>query len=212
MSYSLNQYPKNKIIKLDSLNEYQVEIRNNLKHYIYKDYKTCNKCFIKQPIDEFYVKDKKTGRRSNGCRDCQLKSVGVVEIGKLRFADEILKKDFKNCSVCKNIKPLIQFRNNKGRRKGKDNVCIECSRYLGYKYYKEKNGIDVSKKDYKKHKYFIDNRSFKYKSELCRYIKKEYGIPITTTEYRIKNGYNVEDLKLSKNYVRIRTNKNRKNK
>ena len=63
-----------------------------------------------------------------------MKSMGVVEIGKLRFADKIEDKGFRRCSYCKTIKPLTEFRKNKGQKNGISNNCYECTHELHHQF------------------------------------------------------------------------------
>ena len=89
----LNQYPKFRGDDSRSLSKDQKQIRFNADRMIYGDTMVCNKCQVEQPIKEFYVTNKVTGRRKRSCRDCQMKNANVLNIGKNRFADEIEKKD-----------------------------------------------------------------------------------------------------------------------
>jgi hypothetical protein len=190
---------------------------------------TCNKCFKKQPIAEFYIKDKNTGRRNLSCRDCQMKQAGVVEIGKQRFANEIEDKGFRRCTVCKDIKPLTEFTKNKGQKNGISNTCYHCNHKLhneflmkqkeeigdfyvkqyclrNYKY-NPKTKEDIEKyrneiKEKRKPKYFIDNKSFVTIADTARYIEEVYGLPKTMTRRRITEGKTLEDCKLTENQMR----------
>lgn len=228
MKYELNKFPKNKKTDLKELSENQIIVRNNLKIYVYKKSKTCNKCFFKQPINEFYVKNKETGRRSNSCRDCQMKNDGVVELGKQRFSDVIFKKGFRRCSACKNIKPLNDFTKNRSNAGGIANTCYKCSKKLHDDYIKEgrdnltdfyvreygkrngvkkfnikiieslRNEIIESRKD----KYFLDGKSFLTMEDFAEYIFKEYGNPLTMTKKRINEGKTEKDCVLSENEMR----------
>jgi len=127
MKYAIEQYPKNKDTDAKMLSTEMKLIRAKQKYYTYgKTYK-CRCCGKKLPIKEFYVKDKHTGRRSTKCRDCELKQREILEVGKLRFAMRIFKKHFRRCSVCKNIKPLTEYANNKKQYGGYSNTCTECS-------------------------------------------------------------------------------------
>lgn len=226
--YKLNQFPKNKTIDVTKLNEYQIVIRNNQRKYIYGKTKTCNTCFEKQSIKEFYIRCKDSGRRNNKCRDCQMKQAGVVEIGKQRFADEILKKGFRRCSVCKDIKPLNMFSRYKDNYGGYSNNCYECSNRLHNDYVKKQRdsigdfyvrqyvlsnyGFEPLKKDYDKYrdeiknsrepKYFIDGKRFFTLISFAEYIKDVYGNPITTTQRRLYDGKTCEDCKLPESEIR----------
>lgn len=217
--YSIEQYPKNKTIDVSKLNEYQIKIRKNQKIYVYDKEKTCNTCGKKLPIEEYYIKDSKTGRRANKCRDCSLKSQGVVEIGKQRFAYKIFDKGFRRCSICKEIKPLHMFKKNKSQYGGISNNCYECSKKLhdefvqkskseiGEHYIKEygkRKGITVFdeitiselKKEIeesRKPKYHLDGESFLTIRDLAKFINEKYNIPITTVEKRISKGASETD-------------------
>jgi len=224
--YSVEQFPKNKDIA--NLSDEQKFIRQNQKKYVYKDKFTCVKCGKEQPIQEFYVADINTGRRKKSCRDCQMKAADVIEIGKLRFSEKILGKGFRRCSVCKDIKPLEAFKKNKNQYKGVSNNCYDCSRKLhkdfvdrqteeiGVFYIKQygirKGVVDFTDEvmqqlkqeiiESRKPKYFIDGLEFVTVADFARYIKKEYGLPITTTEKRISEGKNEQDCKLSEREMR----------
>lgn len=227
--YTIEQFPKNKTINASKLNEYQIDIRNNQKKYIYAKEKTCNTCGNKQSINEYYIRDRKTGRRNNKCRDCCLKSQGVLEIGKQRFADKIYNKGFRRCSVCKDIKPLDLFTKNKHQHGGISNNCYECAKKLhdefvqkskkeiGEHYVKEygkRNGIttfDVTVienlrekiKDSRKPKYKLDGELFLTARDLAKFINRNYNIPITTTEKRINEGANEKECTITEKEYRI---------
>ena len=217
--YSIEQYPKYKKIRIKELNEYQITIRNNQKKYKYKEQKTCNTCFVKMSISEYYLKDSQTGRRYNKCRDCVLKSQGVLEVGKQRFSDSMFKKGFIRCSVCKETKPLNAYTKSKSRGRGISANCYECSHKLHKEFIsKERATIgDHYVKEYGKRKgitkfnkktintlrneiiesrkpiHFLDNKSFLTTRDLARHILDKYNIPITTTEKRIDKGVSEKD-------------------
>jgi hypothetical protein len=228
MKHSIEQYPKFKDFDNSQLNEYQIEIRNNQKKYKYGKTKTCTKCHKKLPIKEFYIKDKYTGKRSGYCRDCQMREANVLEIGKLRFADKILKKGFRRCSVCKEIKPLTEYSKSKSGYGGYSNNCYECSNRLhseflqkqkeiigGFyvkQYVLSKYGVRISDdeienyrheiRENRKPKYFIDDKSFITIRDFARYIERKYGNPITMTEKRIMKGKTEDECKLTESEMR----------
>lgn len=229
MKYSIEQFPKNKIIK-DNLSEYQIELRDNQKFYIYKNKKTCKKCLIKMDIKEFYIADNKTKRRKNSCRDCQMNNAGVIEIGKQRYAYKILEKGFKRCSICKDTKLISDFSKSKSCYKGINNSCYSCSKKLSSRYVKEsnkeitlhyikqfakrKNIKFETKKDIENviklikkirtPKYFIDNKGFIRLSDFCRYMLKIYNQPISRTAKRINDGKSEEECKMSTSQMRVK--------
>lgn len=214
MQYTIEQYPKNKDFDISKLNEYQIFIRNNQKKYKYGKTKTCSKCFKKLPIKEFYVKDKETGRRCSYCRDCQMREADIIEIGKVRYAKDILKKGFRRCSVCKETKPLTAYSKSVTGYAGYSNNCYECSNKLhGEFIQKQKNEIsDFYVRQYglrigvieftnevmeqlrneiiesRKPKYFHNGNEFLTLVDFAKYIELKYNIPTTTTEKRISDG------------------------
>lgn len=228
MEYFIEQYPKNKDFDISKLSTYQVYIRKNEKIKKFKKTKVCNKCFHRLPIEEFYIKNKDTNRYSNSCRDCQLKSMGILEIGKTRFSMKILDKGFRRCSICKEIKPLTDFYLNKSKHKGISNNCKECSRIklknfqdtqrdnLGdfyVKQYGKNKGINeftediINKlreelKEKRKPKFNVDGIDFYTIKEFAEYIKEEYNNPITQTYNRLLKGKSPEQCKLSEKEIR----------
>lgn len=227
--YSLEQFPKNKNIDVSKLNENQIKIRNNKKSKIQGEEKVCNRCLKKQPITEFYFKNKTTGRRGTICRDCILKQMGVIEVGKLRFADKIEEKGFRKCSICKTIKPINEFKKNKGQKNGISNTCYECGHklhrdfilkqrndigdfYVRQYCLRNYNYIPKTKEDIEKYrneiiekrapKFFIDGKAFVTIAETARYIEMEYGIPVSATEKRISEGKTLEECKLTESEMR----------
>lgn len=228
--YDLIQFPKNKVIDKKKLNDYQIIIRDNKRFYKYSKTKRCNNCAFELPIKEFYIKDKKTGRRNNTCRDCQMKRAGVIEIGRQRFADKIEDKGFRRCSVCKDIKPLTQFTKSRSAKNGISNNCYDCSKTLQKKYVSKQreeigdfyvrqyclrqHGIENPTNDEiikyrheieakRQPKYFIDGKEFLTVAEFARYILLKYKLPITMTEKRIYEGKTEEECKLTEAEMRV---------
>jgi hypothetical protein len=227
MRYLIEQFPKNKDIT--NLSDEQKLIRKNQKKYIYKDKYTCIKCGKQMPIQEFYVADKNSGRRKTGCRDCQMKADGVVEIGKVRFSRKILNKGFRRCSVCKDIKPITFYSKSKKIIGGHVHNCNDCSYKLSQKYIKaqrvtiglfyikqygkQKYGISefghnlITKLrkeiiENRKPKYFVDGKKYVTIAGFARYIESKYGLPITTTISRIYKGKTEEQCKLTESETR----------
>lgn len=214
MKYLIEQYPKNKDFDISKLNKYQIYIRNNQKVNKGEKTQTCTKCLKELPLKEFYFKDKETGRKSNSCRDCQMREAGIIEIGKVRFAKDILKKGFRRCSVCKNIKPLTSYSKSISGYEGYSNNCYECSNKLhndfwhkqkneiGYFYVRQygiRKGITEFSNEIieqlrteiiesRKPKYFLNGNEFFTLIDFAKYIEVNYNIPITTTEKRISDG------------------------
>jgi hypothetical protein len=228
MKYIIEQYPKNKIFDLTKLSIHQIFLRQNTKLRIYKEEKICNTCLIKQPINEFYIKDRETGRRSNMCRDCQLKQAGIIEVGKLRFAAAILKKGFRRCSVCKDIKPITAYTKSISGYGGYSNNCYECSNKLHSKFlikqkkeigdfyvrqYGIRNGITEFTNEIieqlrnkiiesRKPKYFLNGKSFLTATDFAIYIELNYNIAIPTTTKRLYEGAKESECIMQENEYR----------
>lgn len=226
-SFSVEQFPKNKDYR--ELSEDQKLIRKNAKKYYYGEEITCNKCHKVQSINEFYIKNKITGRRQLYCRDCQMKGMGVLNIGSFRFAKKILKKGFRTCSCCKNIKPINEYPKSEKTFGGHLNTCKDCSYELSQKFIKSQRIViglfyikQYGKQKYghiefddnlisslrneiienRKAKYFIDNNEFVTLAEFARYIESKYRLPITMTVKRISDGKTEEQCKLTESEMR----------
>jgi len=86
----------------------------------------CRTCGLKQEEQEFYIKDRKTGRRATQCRDCEILKKGAKEVGKTRNALKLFEKGWRKCLNCKLTKPLSQFPPNQARYGRIDNRCHLC--------------------------------------------------------------------------------------
>jgi len=234
MKYKIEQWPKNKVLSIKDLGEYQIELRENGRKYVYKKERTCRCCAFKQSIQEFYIKDKKTNRRSTKCRDCELKDRGVLNIGKLRFADHLFDKGFRVCGICSETKVISDFSKNKSGPRGYQSYCFKCSAEHVKKYQTEQRltlgdhyvkqygklkGIKKFNKDIieelrnemiknRKDKFFVDDKAFSSLRDFARYIEKEYKLPISTTEKRISAGKTEEECKISEFEARSIASKN----
>lgn len=124
----LNQYPKFANPDAKDLNEDQQKVRENVVEYS-GEVRRCRTCQIEQPITEYYVTNKVTGRRDLQCRDCQMRLSGVNTIGKYRFSDDLEAKGFRRCVTCEDIKPLhTGFYKSKQCKLGYRHVCKDCAR------------------------------------------------------------------------------------
>lgn len=225
--YKVEQFPKNKDIF--GLSDEQKQIRKGKKKYTYEAEFTCVKCGKKQAISEFYIRDKNTGRRNKGCRDCQMKAANVIEIGKFRFAKKILGKGFRRCSVCKEIKPIMEFGKSDKSFGGHFHNCKDCNYKLSQtfiksqrekiglfyikQYGKQKYGyvkfnkriIDKLKSEIlenRKPKFFVDGFEFVTVADFGRYIEDKYGVKAETVERRILVGRTEDECKLSESDMR----------
>lgn len=249
---NIERFPKNKHEDISKLSKEQLRVRNkklnskeNIKKSTYKENylkkhgkrtgevneKRCVKCNYIQPIEEFYLREE-TQKRRNDCRDCGMKKRGVKEVGKQRFAYEIIDKGFKRCGICKTIKPINKFTKNKGKFKELSGHCYECSKDLVSKYRIEqrenlgdwyvrewaKTNYGITEfsdetiekyrneiREKRKPKLFLDNKRFYTISEFAIYIKKKYGNPITMTEKRISMGKTEKECTLSEKEMRSKS-------
>ena len=210
-------FPKNKDIESSKLSAAQLKLRAKATPQSLSDEESrvCKTCLKKLPITEFYVRDKITGIRRIICRDCILKSEGVKELGKMRFANKIFEKGFKRCGKCKAIKPLSEFREDKNQSNRHITICYECNQKhfqiqretLGdfyVKNYIKRNNLSITINQARKiiletreHRFIIDNQSFKTLQDFTNYVFQQYSIPLSTVANRIRRGYTENDCKLS---------------
>lgn len=240
--YKIRQYSTTKPnIDLSILSIDQIKIRLAELEPEYKgETRRCKVCGKEQMITEYYPKyaDKEhkiIKSRRWTCRDCLLRRMKVKEVGKIRFAKKILHKHFRRCSICKEIKPLTEFKKSKNSYGGYSNNCYPCQHKLNHDFFqKQKNGIgDFYIKEYgyrqgitrgseidsqtmdrlrieiiksRKPKYFTDGKEFYDLQEFARYINKIYHIPHYTVEKRIQTGATEQDCKIPENFYRSLNN------
>lgn len=232
VQYYLEQWPKNKSIDTELLSNAQLYTRAKSIASYSGELRRCKRCGIEQPITEFYFHKNRNGKkyRVHTCRDCILKADGVVEIGKTRFSMAILKKGFRRCCTCKNIKPLTEFVNTTWKyAKGKSFECYECSHNRVHDYQKlQKETVgdfyvrqyalrhygvgELTDDEYEKYrneilegrkpKYFVDGLEFVTLVNFAEYIMNKYGVPITSTEARIRAGHSEDMCKLTEREFR----------
>jgi len=223
MKYSIDQYPKNKDFDQNKLSDDQKELRLNVKVYKYGKRTKCKCCEKKLATSEFYIKDRATGRRSTKCRDCVMKSRGVIEVGKQRFAFKIADKGFRRCSVCKKIKPLSEYPKCKRQYLGISNNCKNCGYELhnkfvkhqqdtiGLSYIKEygrtkgiftftkeinetlRQEIIKNREERDRVKYTLDGKKFKTLESFAQYVSFKYNINSYTVIFRINKGYSEKE-------------------
>ena len=223
--YSLEQFPKNKDFGNSELSAAQLKLRAKVtpQSLSAEETRVCKVCRKKLPITEFYVRNKVTGLRQIRCKDCILKSEGVIELGKIKFANKLFDKGFKKCGMCKSIKPLSEFREDKKVSKGHITVCHECiqkrfriqKETLGDSYVKnhiKRNNLSITLDEARKiilekreHRFIIDNQSFKTLLDFSNYVFQQYSIPLSTTANRIRHGYSENDCKLSQHEIYSRS-------
>ncbi|WP_102694162.1 hypothetical protein [Rummeliibacillus pycnus] len=111
--------------------------------------KQCNSCKELKFLLNFH-KGSSFGNRNPVCRKCRNKTSmrRNIPIEKIEFNNQVLEG--KECTKCKVVKILVEFRNGKGPGE-KVSICMECE-HLWHKEYREENKDVVSQR--KKHSYY----------------------------------------------------------
>ena len=233
--YKIKQYPQNKDMSLDSLSIEQIWIRDSMNSIQRMpgdttEKRKCKCCGKELPTSEFYFKNSERTRLDTTCKDCRLKNAGILTVGKVRFSKALLKKNFRRCSICKQILPLSEFNPSSNSYGGYANTCKECNVTLT-KYYRQKQQLNPGRfylrqyglrkgisdftdevydelrqeiENKRAERYFIDGKGFVTVSDFADYMLSAYGIPVTTTKKRITKGYTAEQCRLSKKEARSR--------
>lgn len=231
--YKIKQYPQNKDLSLDSLSIEQIWTRDSMNtvHTLPEDRtekRKCKCCGKELPASEFYFKNSEHTRLDTTCKECRLKNAGILTVGKVKFSKALLKKNFRRCSICKQILPLSEFNPSSKVYGGYANTCKECNVTLT-KYYRQKQQLNTGRfylRQYGLRKgirvfteevyeelrkeidekrtehYFIDGMGFVTVSDFADYMFSTYGIPVTTTKKRITKGYSTEQCRLTRKEVR----------
>ncbi len=84
--------------------------------------KTCSMCLANKPISEFYKCTRCKDGYKSLCKCCHDKRpIPIKRLVQLTFSFEV-----KCCNRCGKEKPLHEFYDNGGGRKGKQGICIAC--------------------------------------------------------------------------------------
>lgn len=182
----------------------------------------CKICGIKKGLNDYYLKDRKTGRISTQCKKCFITSMGVKEPGKYELSIKLFKDGLRKCSFCKVIKNLSEFTKAKNEYGGYAHECYECSQKrvktyrkkqkenIGFHYlnrfvienYKAKRYqitpelIDVARAHVelkRAMKYHLDGKEFDTIRDFARYAGKKYGLKPSCIEKRIDAGHSESD-------------------
>lgn len=81
--------------------------------------KTCNKCNITKPLDEFYWKNKSRGYRDSRCKKCR------YEIQKERYNEPEMSGE-RVCVWCNISQPIENFTPSKRNTGGRERACKNC--------------------------------------------------------------------------------------
>lgn len=236
--YKIKQYSTIKPnIDLSLLSVEQIKLRLAELEPEYKgETRRCKICAKEQPITEYYPEytdkeNKIIKRRSRTCRDCELRRAGVKEVGKQRFADKLLDKYFRRCSICKEIKPLTEFKKSKNSYGGYGNNCYPCQHRLHHEFLQKQHteigdfyvrewgythgiprGTVIDLETFaklkaeiiesRKPKYFLDNKEFYSVIDFAKYVYKNYNVPITATLHRVYLGWKEIDCKITEKEAR----------
>lgn len=233
--YKIKQYPQNKDISPDALSIEQIWVRDdmNTSHTSFEnttEKRKCKCCGKELPVSEYYFKNSERTRLDTTCKDCRLKNAGILTVGKVRFSKALLKKNFRRCSVCKQILPLSEFNPSSKVYGGYVNTCKECNVTLT-KHYRQKQQLNPGRfylrqyglrkgihvftdevyaelrqeiENKRAERYFIDGKGFVTVSDFADYMFSTYGIPVTTTKKRITEGYTTEQCRLTQQEARSR--------
>lgn len=233
--YKIKQYPQNKDIPLNALSIEQIWTRDSMNSIQTMPegatgQRKCKCCGKELPLSEFYFKNSERTRQDTTCKDCRLKNAGILTVGKVRFSKALLKKNFRRCSICKQILPLSKFNPSSKGYGGYVNTCKECNVTLT-KYYRQKQQLHPGRfylrqyglrkgireftdeiyeklrqeiEDKRAERYFLDGKGFVTVSDFADYMFSTYGIPVTTTKKRISEGYSTEQCRLTQSEARSR--------
>ena len=179
---------------------------------------TCRNCNTFKSYSNFYLKDKKRGRYSTKCKECEAKDAGIVHFGKLADHKKLLELDKRTCCDCKEIKPLHLFVKNKSVKSGYSHVCYSCSKKRVYKYRKDSNNklgeyhlkrfaidnygvrreditdeiLDIAKLHImakRSLRYYLDGLEFDTLQKFASYVNCKYGISEHGVKKRIDMGH-----------------------
>jgi len=130
--------------------------------------KTCTKCRESKPLDEFYNHKGRKDGKSEVCKDCDkllhkeryLKKIGG-KYSRPILTDEgrdeekkMLLKGKKECTKCKEVKLLNEFKSDKNKKNGYSSWCKECHKQAVRNWRKD----NMQKKKLMDKDYYIKNR------------------------------------------------------
>lgn len=95
-------------------------------------HQTCAACMRVVPVSGF--QKRKNDRIERVCIECRKKRAGIVDIGKVSNAKELLMVGLRKCCKCKIIAPVDSFYPNKRLLGGVNTMCKNCSRAQGRIY------------------------------------------------------------------------------
>ena len=130
--------------------------------------KTCTKCRESKPLDEFYNHKGRKDGKSEACKDCNkslckeryLKKIGG-KYSRPLLTDEgrdeekkMFLKGKKECTKCKEVKLLNEFKSDKNKKNGYSSWCKECHKQAHRNWRKN----NMQKKKLMDKDYYIRNR------------------------------------------------------
>ena len=136
--------------------------------------KICIKCGIKKDIANFHVKKRCIFNVNSICKECRQSPSANEKSRKLL----LIPNNFKCCSKCKKIKPLIDFGNDKSKKDGLSSHCKECKIKVN-KLYRQHPEIKKHEKQQQK----LYQQSTEFKKLLSEANKKRYYLDPT---YKLK--------------------------
>lgn len=85
--------------------------------------KTCSKCKLQKPLDQYNKESRNKDGKRTYCKDCERP---IRELEKKRVIENRVTLTHKECSLCKNTLPANMFGKNIGRRSGLSESCKPC--------------------------------------------------------------------------------------
>lgn len=179
---------------------------------------TCRTCGTLKSYSNFYLKDKKRGRYSTKCKECEAKDKGIVHFGKLTDHKTLLASGKRTCCDCKEVKDLPLFVKNKSVKSGYSHVCYDCSKKRVNEYRTDSNKrlgeyhlkrfaidnygirreditadiLDIAKlhiQAKRSLRYYLDGVEFDTLQKFASYVNCKYGISEHCVKKRIDMGH-----------------------
>ena len=183
---------------------------------------TCRTCGILKSYPNFYLKDKKRGRYSTKCKQCEAKDRGIVHIGKHAEHKMLLESGKRICCDCNEAKDISSFIRNKSVKSGYTHVCYDCSKKRVMKYRTKSNKelgdyylkrfaienygvrreninsdiLEIAKLHIqvkRSLRYCLDGLEFNTLQGFAIYVHKKYGISEDCVKKRISMGHSEEE-------------------
>lgn len=104
--------------------------------------KQCTKCHQNKSLDNF---TKNSGNKSgihSWCKECMTNKVLQYRGGRV-FEKLQATETHKQCRLCKEMKPWLEYSSKDGKSKQKESYCIQCKKFMGTERVLKKYGLNV---------------------------------------------------------------------